>query len=384
MVGMSTSKTHFYSRVGKRLLDLCFAGIAIIVLLPVMLLTAIGCAVAFNGHVIFRQTRTGKNTKFFTVYKFISMKPVQAQLPLSDTERLTPFGNWLRKYSLDELPQLFNIVMGDMSLIGPRPLLPVYIPYYTCPEMTRHDVRPGLTGLAQIKGRNTLDWETRLHYDIQYVNAFSFKQDLIIFFRTIRIVIRPTNHHADPRTVLQDLHLARSPHFLELKPGIRMRPLSVSDAAGLLPVKNNRDAAQLLESEPLVFTLETMQKWITFHLEKKVNKLFILEDIAHRQIIGHCGLYDIDVANGNCVFGILIGLPDYWQGGIGFAATMATIAEARKIDGIHQIHLHVLKENTRAIHIYEKAGFKTTRILTAHVVKNGMAKDIVHMTLQLI
>ncbi|HNV99964.1 MAG TPA: GNAT family protein, partial [Chitinophagales bacterium] len=119
-------------------------------------------------------------------------------------------------------------------------------------------------------------------------------------------------------------------------------------------------------------------------LEKKVNKLFILEDIAHRQIIGHCGLYDFDVANGNCVFGILIGLPDYWQGGIGFAATMATIAEARKIDGIHQIHLHVLKENTRAIHIYEKAGFKTTRILTAHVVKNGMAKDIVHMTLQLI
>jgi RimJ/RimL family protein N-acetyltransferase len=140
-----------------------------------------------------------------------------------------------------------------------------------------------------------------------------------------------------------------------------MRPLSVSDAAGLLPVKNNRDAAQLLESEPPVFTLETMQKWITFHLEKKENKLFILEDIAHRQIIGHCGLYDI-----------------------GFAATMATIAEARKIDGIHQIHLHVLKENTRAIHIYEKAGFKTTRILTAHVVKNGMAKDIVHMTLQLI
>lgn len=381
--GMPEPKQAFYTNFGKRFFDIVFACMALIVLFPIMVFTAIGCAIAFNGHIFFTQTRTGKHAQPFRVYKFISMKPADAELPKSDTERLTRFGNWLRKYSLDELPQLLNILKGDMSVIGPRPLLPRYIPYYSCPEMARHDVKPGLTGLAQIKGRNTLDWETRLYYDCQYVTQFSFKQDLHIFFRTLRIVGAAADHHADPRTILQDLDLARSPHFLMLKPGIRMRPLAISDAEGLLQVKNNKEAALLLENDPPEFTHETIQTWIAYHLQKKENSIYILEDINQRLIFGHCGLYDIDIAAGSCIFGILIGLPAYWHKGIGLAATFATIAEAKKIKGMQHLQLHVLQENTRAIHIYEKAGFKTSRILTGHTLKNGVAKDTVHMTLEL-
>lgn len=353
---------------------------ASIVFLPIMLISAIACSIAFNGHIFFTQTRIGKHGKSFVLYKFISMKPAQGELPLSDTERLTPFGNWLRKYSLDELPQLINILKGDMSIVGPRPLLPGYLPFYTCPEMSRHYVKPGLTGLAQIKGRNTLDWDTRLHFDIQYVEQFSFKQDLQILWRTIGIVLQPKAQHADPRTVLQDLNLERAQRFIEIQDGIRMRPLAIADGKMLLAIKNNREAAAFLENDPPEFTQSSIQNWITFHLQKKENKIFVLEDTHKHTIIGHCGLYDIDESAGTCVFGILIGLPEYWNKGIGFAATQACISEAKKISGMQHMHLHVLSENTRAIHIYERLGFKTKRILTAHTTKNGIPKDVVHMT----
>jgi len=142
--------------------------------------------------VIFKQQRPGLNEKIFTMYKFRTMtdeRDENGEL-LPDSQRLTKFGRFLRSTSLDELPELFNILKGDMSIIGPRPLAIQYLPFYTEEEKIRHSVRPGLSGLAQINGRNTVDWEERFYYDIQYVNNITFVGDIKIIFKTILKVFK--------------------------------------------------------------------------------------------------------------------------------------------------------------------------------------------------
>lgn len=157
-----------------------------------MLIIAILVRIKLGTPVIFKQQRPGKNEKIFTLYKFRTMtdkKDENGNL-LPDSERLTKFGKLLRSTSLDELPELINILKGDMAIVGPRPLLVKYLPYYTEEEKHRHDVRPGLTGLAQICGRNNLDWNERFEMDLKYVNSVSFKEDLIIIFKTISSVLK--------------------------------------------------------------------------------------------------------------------------------------------------------------------------------------------------
>lgn len=181
-----------YKKFIKRVLDIIISLIGIIVLLPIYLIVAILVRIKLGSPVIFKQERPGKNEKIFKLYKFRSMsnkKDENGKL-LPDAERLTKFGKILRSTSLDELPELFNILKGDMSLIGPRPLAVSYLPYYNEKEKHRHDVRPGLTGLAQINGRNALNWEERFAYDIEYVNNLSFKNDVKIFFKTFAKVFK--------------------------------------------------------------------------------------------------------------------------------------------------------------------------------------------------
>lgn len=175
-----------YKKFIKRVLDIIISLVGIIVLLPIYLIVAILVRIKLGSPVIFKQERPGKNEKIFKLYKFRSMsnkKDENGKL-LPDAERLTKFGKILRSTSLDELPELFNILKGDMSLIGPRPLAVSYLPYYNDKEKHRHDVRPGLTGLAQINGRNALNWEKRFAYDIEYVNNITFVNDVKIFFKT--------------------------------------------------------------------------------------------------------------------------------------------------------------------------------------------------------
>lgn len=372
-----------YQTFGKRTIDILVAIIGIVITLPLMLVIVIACAIAFNGRVLFIQDRVGKNERIFRLYKFISMRPADSEHPKSDTERLTPFGNRLRKAGCDELPQLFNILKGDMSLIGPRPLLPRYLPFYTVPEKARHAVLPGITGLAQVTGRNSLDWESRLHYDLQYVRAYSLWLDLQILMRTFFTVFKNDAHYTDPRAILPDLDLVRSKTHIDLGDGIRMRPLSISDAAMLLAVKNNAEAAEWLEQDPQPFTLASMQQWIQFHQQRPANKIYILESLPDLRIIGHCGLYDIDETMGTCTFGILIGLPNYWHRGIGKRAIAACVEIAKNIQGMRTIQLHVLKEHARAIHVYTQLGFTEMGILREHTVKNGIPRDVMHMQLML-
>lgn len=180
-------------RYVKRTADFTVALLMLTVLSPLMLISACLIAVNRDGPILFKQKRPGKNGKIFTVYKFRTMSTKTHDKDgneLSDFERMTGIGKFLRKTSIDELPQLLNILKGDMSFIGPRPLLPEYLELYTDEQMRRHNVLPGISGWAQVNGRNTLTWEEKFTYDVYYVDHYGFKMDMKIFFKTIANVIR--------------------------------------------------------------------------------------------------------------------------------------------------------------------------------------------------
>lgn len=198
---------HFF----KRFLDIVLSFIGLIILLPVLLIIAILVRIKLGKPVLFKQKRPGLNEKIFTLYKFRTMtdaRDKEGKL-LPDSQRLTKFGKLLRSTSLDELPELFNILKGDMSFIGPRPLLIDYLPYYTEKEKHRHDVRPGLTGLAQINGRNALNWEERFNMDLQYVEGLSFIKDVSIILKTIKKVIKKEDILVGNENIMQNLNVER-------------------------------------------------------------------------------------------------------------------------------------------------------------------------------
>lgn len=184
-------KAGFYEKYIKRLLDIVLSGVALVILSPVLLITAVLVRIKLGSPVIFTQERPGKDEKVFKLHKFRSMTDAQDDNGnlLPDKERLTRFGEKLRSLSIDELPELWDIFRGKMSVVGPRPLLVEYLPYYTADERHRHDVRPGLTGLAQINGRNTLTWEQKFAYDLEYVQHVSFITDLSILLGTVGKVL---------------------------------------------------------------------------------------------------------------------------------------------------------------------------------------------------
>ncbi|MGN1352117.1 MAG: sugar transferase [Clostridia bacterium] len=175
-----------YAKYIKRMLDFILSLIALIVLSPLMIIIGILVRIKLGKPVIFKQKRPGKNEKIFTLYKFRTMtdeKDEQGNL-LADEKRLTKFGKFLRSTSLDELPELWNILKGEMAIVGPRPLLVEYLPLYNEEQKHRHDIKPGLTGLAQISGRNAIQWEEKFKEDIEYVNNITFIQDTKIILKT--------------------------------------------------------------------------------------------------------------------------------------------------------------------------------------------------------
>ena len=180
----------FYARYVKRFLDFMLSFMALILLSPILLVVAILVRIKLGTPVIFKQERPGKDEKIFRLYKFRTMtdeKDENGEL-LPDEIRLTRFGKILRSTSLDELPELWNIIKGDMSIVGPRPLLVQYLPLYNEYQRHRHDVRPGFTGLAQVNGRNAISWEEKFNWDIRYVNKITFAGDVKIILKTIKIV----------------------------------------------------------------------------------------------------------------------------------------------------------------------------------------------------
>lgn len=176
----------------KRFMDITVSLLGLVILLPLFVIISITILVTMGWPVIFIQNRAGYKGKIFKMIKFRTMtneKDKNGNL-LPDSKRLTKFGKFLRSLSLDELPELFNVLKGDMSLVGPRPLLPEYLPYYTREQMRRHDVKPGITGWAQINGRNAISWEEKFKYDVWYVDNWSIWLDLKILFLTIIKVLK--------------------------------------------------------------------------------------------------------------------------------------------------------------------------------------------------
>lgn len=185
-------KKGIYEKYLKRIFDFSVSLIALIVLFPLLLFIAVLIKLKLGSPIFFKQDRPGLNEQIFTLYKFRTMtntKNHQGVL-LPDSYRLTKFGKFLRSTSIDELPGLINIIKGDMSIVGPRPLLVDYIELYNKEQRKRHEVRPGLTGYAQVNGRNALSWEDKFNFDINYVNNVTFKQDILIILKTIFKVIK--------------------------------------------------------------------------------------------------------------------------------------------------------------------------------------------------
>lgn len=206
-----------YKRYIKRLLDIVCSLCGIIVLSPIYLVLFLLVRVKLGSPVLFTQDRPGKDEKIFKLYKFRTMtdeKDEQGNL-LPDEVRLNHFGRTLRSTSLDELPELFNILKGDMSLIGPRPLLVRYLPYYTEKERRRHDVRPGLTGLAQVNGRNALGWEDRFAYDLSYVENCSFLMDIKVLAMTFGKVLKRSGTLSGADQTVADFDVYRREHPAE-------------------------------------------------------------------------------------------------------------------------------------------------------------------------
>ncbi len=181
-----------YQKYFKRILDFVLSGVALIVLSPVYLVLYILVRIKLGSPVFFMQERPGLHGKIFKIYKFRTMTDERDDKGefLPDEVRLTAFGKALRSTSLDELPEIWNIFIGDMSIVGPRPLVVCYLPYYNEFEKHRHDVKPGLTGLAQVNGRNSVQWEDKFRYDVEYTKNITFLGDANIIFRTISIVLK--------------------------------------------------------------------------------------------------------------------------------------------------------------------------------------------------
>ncbi|SFE69074.1 sugar transferase [Flavobacterium xueshanense] len=201
-----------YKNFFKRLIDFLVAFFGILILSPIFILITTGLFFANQGKPFFFQMRPGKGEHNFKIIKFKTMndkKDEQGNL-LADTKRLTKIGSFVRKTSLDEIPQLINVIVGDMSLIGPRPLLVSYLPFYTEQERFRHTVRPGITGLAQVNGRNTVKWDERLAFDVEYVKNISFRNDIAIIFNSINVVLFSQGVSVDPSILMKDLNDERS------------------------------------------------------------------------------------------------------------------------------------------------------------------------------
>lgn len=194
-----------YRKGIKRLLDIVISAAALLVLSPLLLVVALLVRIKLGSPVIFKQPRPGRHGKIFTLYKFRTMLDAvdTSGEPLADEKRLTSFGKLLRSTSLDELPELWNILRGDMSIVGPRPLRVEYLPLYSKEQARRHEVLPGLTGLAQVSGRNSIDWPTRFKLDIEYVDTLSLKLDGTIVLRTIAAVLKRSDVSSDSHATME-------------------------------------------------------------------------------------------------------------------------------------------------------------------------------------
>lgn len=338
----------------RRSLDLVVLAAAAPVAIPVVALTALALCASQGRPVLFRQQRLGRGGREFSLLKFRTMRddrgPDGALLP--DAVRMTRVGSVVRRLSLDELPQLVNIARGEMSFVGPRPLFTRYRPFYSAREWTRHDVRPGITGLAQTSGRNNASWHRRLELDARYAETASTWTDIRILADTVRQIVRGhdvvvvAGNSGDPLDVERSFPTTGE-HSLR-----RLYPRDLPERVRWMRNPLMRRYMQL----PSDVTLESTIKWYErVRATPGRHELAVIDRAG--ETVAMCGLRGDD--GGSSVFNLMVA-PDRHGRGIGRAATRLVLEWARTSGGLPALTLTVHKENRGAVRIYEEAGFVVT------------------------
>lgn len=350
----------------KRAIDLTFLIGTAPVTLPVGLATALLVGTCVGRPVLYRQLRMGRDEKVFTILKFRTMtnqKDVQGVL-LPDEQRLTKIGRALRKSSLDEIPQLINIAKGEMTLVGPRPLYPRYRPFYTQQENIRHSVRPGITGRAQVSGRNALLWHERLRHDVAYVEQLSICQDASILWRTFLRVV----HSSDVSVVAGDsgepLDIARGYPQVD---GLTMRRLEVADVPFRVRWMNDERTRQYMSLPPEV-SIEGTKEWLRRARNTVGRYDFTVTDVRSGLPLAMVGLTPRE---GDGAPELYVFVDPSRQGqGLGSATMKIVLEWLKRSDSPYQsCWLTVDVENERAIRIYKRLGFHVVGANTARRIR---------------
>jgi lipopolysaccharide/colanic/teichoic acid biosynthesis glycosyltransferase/RimJ/RimL family protein N-acetyltransferase len=345
-----TSGTSRLARVNqqKRIFDTACLLAAMPVVLPVGLAVSAAVRVIDGAPVLFRQTRTGRDGQPFEILKFRTMSPGDGRN--NDSARITKLGRVLRKTSLDEVPQLWNVFKGEMSLVGPRPLYPEYVPHYTQTERLRHAVRPGITGLSQVSGRNSLRWSNRLAKDVEYVSTASLRQDVSILVTTVRKALARAEVAAVPRDTGEPLNVERS---YPRDSTFAIRRLNLLDA----PVRvdwMNHDRTRRYMQIPFTADVQSMEAWYHRVKQDPWRDDFVVYRHSDDQPVAMLGLKsEPGSARGELYIFVA---PDRAGEGIGTAAMQLLLTWART-SRYETVTLAVGEDNQSAWRLYERLGF---------------------------
>lgn len=325
----------------KRSIDILGASFGLLFLSPIILVVALKVRSEMGSPVFFRQTRPGRHGKPFQMIKFRTMRhAIDADgNPLPDAERLTKLGRFLRSSSLDELPELWNVLTGEMSLVGPRPLLMEYLPYFTPEERMRMNVRPGITGYAQIKGRNRMPWNDRLAADLYYVRCHNIRFDFRIIFETLARVLRRSDVIVDPRDTMQDLNVERARY-------INVRRLIENEIKVFGAILQST-----LRPEFISGTIVAATKFPEFLQDVLAPRSEIFGIFRNNDLVG--GYQAIEKPNYLHLnyFAVL-------QGERGWGTADLLMRELKRHAGDRELYLHVDSRNMEALKFYRKQGFK--------------------------
>lgn len=345
-----------YKKFFKRFFDIILSLIAIIILSPIYLIISVLVLIFMGWPILFKQPRPGKNEKIFNMYKFRTMtnkKDKDGNL-LPDEQRLPKFGRFLRKTSLDELPEMFCILTGTMSFVGPRPLLVEYLPYYTPKEHHRHDVRPGLTGWAQVNGRNSLKWDDRFNKDLEYVNNITFLFDIKIILLTVKKVLFKEDVQMGEELHFSRLDIERGPKPILKKITIKDFKKNKADLYDcILELKKNDS----IESNKIIENMET-------YLNDK--SAIIICPYVENKIVGF--IWGYYISNKKIHINYFSVLGKYRNNGFGTKLIKKIISDNKD----SKLELLVKKDNAKAINFYTKNGF----------IKEGYSEEKIKMIME--
>ena len=374
-----------YRKYLKRPLDFIVALIGLIVFSPLMIVIAILVRTKLGSPVIFKQPRPGLNEKVFALYKFRTMTDERDEngALLPDAQRLTPFGKWLRSTSLDELPELWNIIRGDMSLVGPRPLAVEYLPYYTETERIRHTVRPGLTGLAQVNGRNAVSWEERFRYDVSYVESISFVGDIRILLRTISCVIGREGVLVRGTAGVEDFHAYRARQtggqtVNLIGNRILLRALEPEDMEMLRGTVNDPEIEKMVVGWSFPVSRAQQLEWYECVKKDRDHLRLAIEIKETGEAIGLATLGPIDWKNRKGFHGIKLKSDAPKGQGYATEAVLLIMKYAFEELQLNRLDGSILEYNIPSQRLYEKCGWKVEGRVRQSVFKgNGFHDEII-------